>query len=63
MPLNRSEVSFPAPSADALEHSEKLAALIRSDIADRGGWISFERYMQLALYAPGLGYYSAGAKK
>ncbi|MGB8600351.1 MAG: SAM-dependent methyltransferase [Burkholderiales bacterium] len=63
IPLNRSEVSFPAPSADALEHSEKLAALIRSDIADRGGWISFERYMQLALYAPGLGYYSAGAKK
>jgi SAM-dependent MidA family methyltransferase len=63
IPLNRSDVSFPAPSADALAHSEKLSALIRADITDHGGWIAFERYMELALYAPGLGYYSAGAKK
>jgi SAM-dependent MidA family methyltransferase len=28
-----------------------------------GGWIGFDRYMQLALYAPGLGYYTAGARK
>ena len=28
-----------------------------------GGWLSFERFMELALYAPGLGYYSAGARK
>jgi SAM-dependent MidA family methyltransferase len=63
IPLNRSDVSFPAPSADALAHSEKLSALIRRDIAEHGGWIPFERYMELALYAPGLGYYSAGAKK
>jgi SAM-dependent MidA family methyltransferase len=63
IPLNRSDFSFPAPSADSLAHSEKLAALIRRDIADHGGWIPFERYMALALYAPGLGYYSAGAKK
>ncbi len=32
-------------------------------IASSGGWLSFERYMELALYAPGLGYYSAGAHK
>jgi SAM-dependent MidA family methyltransferase len=32
-------------------------------IAASGGWLSFERYMDLALYAPGLGYYSAGAQK
>lgn len=63
IPLNRSENVFPAPSADALAHSEKLSALIRAAIADRGGWIPFSRYMELALYAPGLGYYSAGAKK
>ncbi len=62
-PLNRSDVTFPLPSADALAHSENLAALIRADIADHDGWIPFERYMMLTLYAPGLGYYSAGAKK
>jgi SAM-dependent MidA family methyltransferase len=28
-----------------------------------GGWLSFERFMDLALYAPGLGYYSGGAQK
>ncbi len=63
IPLNPSDHAFPMPSVDALAHSEKLSALIRRDIADHAGWIPFERYMQLALYAPGLGYYSAGAKK
>jgi SAM-dependent MidA family methyltransferase len=54
---------LPTPPAEALAHSEKLAALIRSDIAANGGWIPFARYMELALYAPGLGYYTAGARK
>jgi SAM-dependent MidA family methyltransferase len=44
-------------------HSEALIALIHSQLADSGGWLSFERFMELALYAPGLGYYSAGAVK
>jgi len=44
-------------------HGERLAALLHAEIAQAGGWISFARYMQLALYAPGLGYYSAGARK
>lgn len=39
--------------------SRALAALIGDEIAAAGGWISFARYMELALYAPGLGYYSA----
>jgi SAM-dependent MidA family methyltransferase len=34
-----------------------------AEIQAAGGWIGFERYMQTALYAPGLGYYSAGARK
>ena len=55
--------TLPVPSADALSHSAKLSSYIRRDIADHGGWISFARYMELALYAPGLGYYSAGAHK
>ena len=54
---------LPNPSAEALAHSEKLAALIRGHIAANGGWIPFARYMELALYAPGLGYYTAGARK
>jgi SAM-dependent MidA family methyltransferase len=44
-------------------HSEAVAAVIRAQVAAAGGWISFERFMELALYAPGLGYYSAGARK
>ncbi len=54
---------LPTPPAEALAHSEKLAALIRGDIATNGGWIPFSRFMELALYAPGLGYYTAGARK
>ncbi|MBE0624784.1 MAG: SAM-dependent methyltransferase, partial [Burkholderiales bacterium] len=54
---------LPAPPAEALAHSEKLAALIRDEIAANAGWISFARYMELALYAPGMGYYTAGARK
>ncbi|HQT25853.1 MAG TPA: SAM-dependent methyltransferase [Burkholderiales bacterium] len=54
---------LPEPDRQALEHSERLSALIRGKIADAGGWIPFSDYVRLALYAPGLGYYSAGAAK
>jgi SAM-dependent MidA family methyltransferase len=37
--------------------------MIRAEIDREGGWIDFARYMELALYAPGLGYYSAGSAK
>ncbi len=53
----------PAPDADALAHSQRLLALIRAQISAAGGAIPFSRYMELALYAPGLGYYSAGSLK
>jgi SAM-dependent MidA family methyltransferase len=46
-----------------LAHSAQLRALIAGEIAASGGWISFARFMDLALHAPGLGYYSAGAAK
>jgi SAM-dependent MidA family methyltransferase len=45
------------------EHSQRLADLIRTRIAAAGGWLAFDAFMELALYAPGLGYYSAGAVK
>ena len=54
---------MPAPAADALAHSQACAAMIRAEIAKSDGWISFARYMELALYAPALGYYAAGARK
>ena len=54
---------LPLPAPPALEHSERVALAVRAAIADSDGWIPFERYMELALHAPGLGYYSAGATK
>ncbi len=55
--------SLPQPSREAQVHSNQLCDLIHRDIALQGGWIPFSRFMELALYAPGLGYYSAGARK
>jgi len=55
--------SLPPPSPEALAHSARLRELILRDIEMQGGWIPFSRYMELALYAPGLGYYTAGAHK
>ena len=54
---------LPAPSATALAHSTRLRDLIAGEIAATDGWISFARYMELAMHAPGLGYYSAGSTK
>ena len=54
---------MPALSAEEEEHSRAVAALIRERVGAAGGWIPFERFMDLALYAPGLGYYSAGSVK
>ena len=53
------------PSADehALSHSEALQKIMRRQIDNNNGDISFARFMQMALYEPGLGYYSAGASK
>ena len=54
---------LPQPDAVALEHSERLAQVIRREIEQHDGHIGFDRYMEMALYEPGLGYYSAGASK
>lgn len=54
---------LPAPSADALAHSQRVVDHLRSLIDDASGWVPFSRYMDAALYAPGLGYYAAGAMK
>lgn len=54
---------LPSPSADAAAHSRRLAEHIASVVASEGDWIPFSRFMELALYAPGMGYYSAGSRK
>ena len=56
-------MSLPLPSADACEHSAKLIVEIGRELTHQGGWISFAHFMEMALYAPGLGYYAAGARK
>ena len=43
--------------------SHSLSDLIRSVIARQGGWLPFDRFMALALYAPGLGYYARGDRQ
>ncbi|MDP1924844.1 MAG: SAM-dependent methyltransferase [Thiobacillus sp.] len=54
---------LPIPSPDALAHSQRVTAHLQSLIQQAGGWISFAQFMEAALYAPGLGYYAAGAMK
>jgi SAM-dependent MidA family methyltransferase len=54
---------LPAPTAEERAHSERLVRRIREEIDSHAGWISFERFMEMALYEPGLGYYSAGSTK
>ncbi len=56
-------MALPIPDPDALAHSQRLTQHIAGEIAAAGGWIDFSRFMALALYAPGLGYYSGGARK
>ncbi len=43
--------------------SGRLTQLIHTAIADQGGWLPFDRFMTLALYAPGLGYYATEGRK
>ena len=54
---------MPAPAPDALAASHSLQQLIADEIEQLGGAMAFSRFMELALYAPRLGYYSGGAAK
>jgi SAM-dependent MidA family methyltransferase len=56
-------LDLPALSADEAAHSERVAAAIGDALREAGGWIPFSTFMRLALYAPGVGYYAAGARK
>lgn len=54
---------LPEPSAQAQAHSQRVAGLLRERMRAAGGWLDFSQFMELVLYAPGLGYYSAGSVK
>jgi len=58
-----STADLPQPASAAATLSEALGRLVMSEIEAAGGAIPFSRYMELCLYAPGLGYYSAGLRK
>ncbi len=55
--------TLPPSNDEALNHSHSVKMMIRDKIQAAGGWISFEQFMQWALYAPGMGYYSSGTAK
>ncbi|MGB5247394.1 MAG: SAM-dependent methyltransferase [Woeseia sp.] len=55
--------SLPPPDDASMEQSARVAASLRAAIQAAGGSIGFGEFMQHALYAPGLGYYTAGARK
>jgi SAM-dependent MidA family methyltransferase len=63
MTLQRTANTLPQPTEQALIQSERLVELIKARIHQQGGWISFETFMDMALYTPHLGYYSGGAQK
>ena len=54
---------LPLPTAEEQAQHDKITQRLREEIAAAGGEISFDRFMELALYAPGLGYYAAGKNK
>jgi SAM-dependent MidA family methyltransferase len=61
--LSPADPALPPPPPEAQAHSAALSRRIGAEIAASGGWIGFDRYMELALYAPGLGYYTGGSSK
>jgi len=54
---------MPSPGPVAIEHSERVAAVVAADIERAGGWIPFDAYLQRVLYEPHLGYYASGTRK
>lgn len=57
-PQNTRPAQLPVPSAEQIARSAQLNAQIQRKIADNGGWLPFDHYMNLALYTPELGYYT-----
>ncbi|MDF7676714.1 SAM-dependent methyltransferase [Neisseriaceae bacterium ESL0693] len=54
---------LPSPDTEALAHSEALLAVLKQQIQQHHGWLSFDQYMNTVLYAPQHGYYTNGSAK
>jgi SAM-dependent MidA family methyltransferase len=63
MTRSASHSILPPLTPEEQRQSDAVSELIRGQIEAAGGGVSFESFMEAALYAPGLGYYSAGAAK
>jgi SAM-dependent MidA family methyltransferase len=54
---------LPALSADEGQHCAAVVDALRAAIRDQHGWLGFDEFLRMVLYAPGLGYYAAGSTK
>jgi SAM-dependent MidA family methyltransferase len=54
---------MPEPDAAQRLHEQAVVAALDARLAAAGGWLGFDAYFAQLMYAPGLGYYSAGATK
>ena len=52
-----------ASDSSTTVQNNALMTIIMQEIKELGGWMAFDRYMEMALYYPGLGYYSSGSTK
>ena len=62
-PQQQTPAQLPQPSAAEVQHSGRLIEWVVDAIHQNGGMIRFSDYMNHLLYAPGMGYYSAGLSK
>jgi hypothetical protein len=58
-----SKAALPDVDPVAQQHSQAVSAKLREMLGASGGTLPFDKYMEHVLYAPGLGYYAAGATK
>ncbi len=61
--LNSSAHALPEPGVAEKNHSLLLTQSIKDACSQAGGWIGFSEFMNIALYQPGLGYYTSGSQK
>jgi len=54
---------LPQPDEHSAAHCERVIRAIRDALEQAGGWLPLSAYMEMALYAPDLGYYAAGKRK
>ena len=61
--MHQQPTSVASATRDRPLGASPLAGRIAAEIDAAGGWLGFERFMELALYAPGLGYYARGDRQ